>query len=97
MAYARLPAAAELENTGFTVADYEETAEVWPENWPVFEVFALMGTQWRHGPAGPVGLDYPTLWQLLDRQGFAGDEWHQAFADVRQMEDAALAALRTKP
>lgn len=63
--------------------------EVWPENWPVFELFVQMGTQWRIGNGGPTGLDYSALYPLLDRQ-FSGDEWQQAFADIRAMEVSAL-------
>lgn len=35
--------------------------QVWPENWPAVELFLRCQTQWRLGPYGRVGLDYPAV------------------------------------
>jgi Phage related hypothetical protein (DUF1799) len=70
--------------------------EVWPENWPIFNLFASLQTQWRVSMAGPVGLDYAALYPLLDRLTSDPDEWHTHFEDVREMEAAALDAMREK-
>lgn len=97
MLYARLPTAEELESTGLSVDDYEETAEIWPENWPAFSLFLQLGTQWRVGVAGRTGLDYLPLFALMDRQGLTGDAWQETFDDIRALEEAALDAMRKQP
>lgn len=51
-------------------------------------------TQWRVGFNGATGLDYEVLFALLDRRGYAGDEWERMFEDIRLMEREALAAMR---
>lgn len=68
--------------------------EVWPENWPAFQLFAELGTQWRTGMNGPTGLDYLVLHRELDDLGLTGEERQQMKADVREMESAALRAMR---
>ena len=93
MLYTRLPTEQEAASAGFAVADYEEEAEVWPENWLAFSIFDQMGTQWKAGFNGLTGLDYQTLFILMDRRGLSGDEWWEVFADIREMEAAALKAM----
>jgi hypothetical protein len=88
--YARLPSEKELAGTGFTQADYEETAEVWPENWPAFVIFSTMQSQWDVGMGGPAGLKYQVLFEIMDRKGLANDDWWEMFADIQSMEAAAL-------
>ena len=47
------------------------------------------------GPGGPCGLDYLTVYPLLDRlYPSDADAWTEAFTDFRVMEAAALAELR---
>lgn len=70
--------------------------DVWPENWPVVELFARLGTQWNIGMSGPTGLRYEAIYPLLDRLLPADDDWQQAFSDLQAMERAALDALREK-
>ncbi|MBS1143363.1 MAG: hypothetical protein H6R14_769 [Proteobacteria bacterium] len=94
--YARLPTEAELTNLGLTPEDYEETAEVWPENWETSRIFLEMDTQWRIGMNGRTGLDYTVLFSLLDRHELTGDDWWQAFRDLQAMESAALEAMHSK-
>lgn len=67
--------------------------DVWPENWPVISMFRKMATQWRIGMNGPIGLDYPTLLLLIDRQESSKDEADQMFEDIRECEAAALEAM----
>lgn len=69
-----------------------QDAEVWPENWPIWRVFARLTTQWRFaGMGGRTGLDYAAVYPLLDRL-FPNDpqEWDFALDDIRVMESAAL-------
>jgi hypothetical protein len=68
--------------------------EVWPENWPAFQLFAEIATQWRVGMNGPTGLDYLVLHRELDDLGLAGEERQQMKSDIRVLEQAALAAMR---
>lgn len=96
MYYARLPSEKELSNLGLTPEDYEEVAEVWPENWETARILLELDTQWRVGMGGRIGLDYATLFILLDRHGLSGDEWWQAFRDIQAMESAALEAMHEK-
>lgn len=91
--YALLPTEQELTGTGFTVTDYEEEAEVWPENWPAFRLFFMLQTQWDVGVAGRTGLKYQVLFGLLDRQCQSDDEWQEMFDDIRALETAALNAM----
>ncbi len=94
MFYTRLPTEEEAAAAGFTVADYEESIEVWPENWQAFQIFGQMGTQWRVGFNGPTGLDYQTLFEILDRYSLDGDEWWQMFDDIRLCESKALDTIQ---
>ena len=68
--------------------------EVWPENWPAFQLFAEIATQWRVGMNGPTGLDYLVLHRELDDLGLAGEERRQMKSDIRVLEQAALTAMR---
>lgn len=91
-----LPSASELEASGFSVEDYEEEAEVWPENWPTFRLFSMLHSQWDVAPTGRrTGLKYPVLFELMDRKGIAGADWWDMLEDIRAMEGAALMAMRT--
>lgn len=86
--------AEEMKASGLMPEDFDDDViEVWPENWQSFELFAVMGTQWRISMAGRAGLDYNALYPLLDR---AGGDWQQLFDDVRAMESAALAEMQKK-
>lgn len=79
---------------GFEPEDYEsDPVEVWPENWPVVQLFDRLGTQWRVGLSGPTGLDYDTLFALIDRSGYTGAAWWQMFDDICVMERAALETM----
>lgn len=68
--------------------------QVWPENWPVVELFGRLGTQWNVGMSGPTGLRYEAIYPLLDRFVSDDEEWKQAFDDLQIMERAALDAMR---
>ena len=89
-----MPTAKELEGTGLSPEDYEESAEIWPDNWPIFSAFNAVSTQWNVSMSGPTGLQYLVVFEWLDRLWFKGDEWHEAFDEIRLMERAALDAMR---
>ena len=66
----------------------QRTLEIWPENWPAFQLFVSLQTQWHTGGmGGRTGLRYEALYPLLDRH--PGD-WDELFDDVQTLELAAL-------
>lgn len=50
-------------------------------------------TQWLQGFGGPTGLNYPSIYPLMDRMSLDADEWNLLFADLQVMEDEALAVM----
>ena len=87
---------------GFLAEDYwEDPVEVWPENWETMLLFSVFETQWNWvvgvGGGGRTGLKYEVVYPYLDRIT-KGDEneWSRLFADIQQMEQAALAAQHLK-
>lgn len=69
-------------------------AEVWPENWPTWELFDRVSTQWRVGMRGAIGLDYCAIYPVMDRMQLGADDWLQMLDDIHVMEAAALDELR---
>jgi hypothetical protein len=53
-----------------------------------------MATQWRMGPAGPIGLDYGPLAHVFRIRGVAEADQPRVFDDIRVLEDAALEQMR---
>lgn len=89
-----MPTAAELQGTGLTLADYAESVEVWPENWPSWCLWTEICGQWRTGFAGHYALDYTALFARLDRMRLDDERWEELFADIRVCEAAALREMR---
>lgn len=85
---------------GFEPEDYwEESIEVWPENWDVLNLFVRLQTQWSWavgmGGGGRLGLRYEAVYPLLDRMANGDqDEWNVLFADIQAMERAVLAVAK---
>lgn len=89
--YWRAPRKEELEGFGLTVDDVRPPdVEVWPDNEVAWNVFVQMGTQWRVGMGGPVGLDYTALRFVMCMQRVPRDEQPGLFEIIRIMEHAAL-------
>lgn len=90
-----MPQVAERDAFGAALANWMKgrVVEVWPENWPTFELFADLRTQWRAGMGGLYGLDYGVLYRDLDDLGITGDERLRLKAEIRAMEQAALDAM----
>jgi len=78
---------------GFSPEDYDETVEVWPDNWPSFLVMDSMGTQWRTGAGGATGLDYGVLPNVMKLVGIPAKDRPGVFQDIRVMESEAIAAM----
>lgn len=86
--YETIPEIAE----GFTREDYEsDPVDVWPENWPVVQLFLRLATQWRVGGMGSkTGLDYLVVYATLDKLKLTENECEHYFADIQVLEIAAL-------
>lgn len=78
---------------GFSPEDYDETIEVWPDNWPSFLVMDAMGTQWRTGACGATGLDYGVLPSVMRLVGVPPKDRPGVFQDIRVMESEAIAVM----
>ena len=94
--YARTPTASEQGNPflAAVASTVDSEVELWPENAAAFRVFAQCSTQWRVSMSGPIGLDYPAVYPLIDRAAASAREWDEMFEDVRVMEREALDELR---
>ena len=69
---------------------------MWPENWPAIALFLRVSSQWLTGMNGPTGLNYPSVYPLLDRAAKTPEEWDWLFDDVQQIERAALSEMQKK-
>lgn len=70
--------------------------QIWPDTAAALALFTRLGTQWRIGMGGATGLDYTAVSAVLTRQRLPPAEEDALFEDIRVMESAALAAMRTK-
>ena len=77
------------------VTPVSDDFEVWPDNWPVVELFLRCQTQWRVGVNGLVGLDYGAVSWVL--RLYATEDQHRAMLeDLQVMESAVLTALANR-
>lgn len=77
---------------GCAPEDVNPPVGVWPDNWPVLDVFLKCNTQWRTGFNGAYGLDYSVLPWLFEMCSVKDHK--QAFKDIQIMESAALDVMR---
>lgn len=68
---------------------------LWPENWPVWCLWRDLETQWRTGMGGATGLDYPSVWLLVE-QRFKRRERKTVFWLVQAMEEVTLQEWRER-
>lgn len=87
----RRPTAEQLRGTGLRLHHYvEPQALVWPENWPVIDMYLRYRTQWIQGAAGPAGLNYQPFLAEIERIGL-DDEGRSDFMEgLRILEGAVL-------
>lgn len=64
---------------------------MFPENWEALQMFLRLGTQWRTGPRGLIGLDYKVIEWLLTL--YPAKEPRTLLEDIQIMEGAVLAAI----
>ena len=71
----------------------DDVVYLWPCNVGAWHAWCAVQTQWRHGPAGPTGLDYTAVRAWLDEQGQpAGPERADTFTGICAAERATLDA-----
>jgi len=80
---------------GFEAADLDEgePVEIWPDNEQAFNLFSRLTTQWRAGAGGLYGLDYGVAFSMMDRMALTPEQYDALEADMRIMEDEALATM----
>jgi hypothetical protein len=79
-----------------TLEDYADEFPpvlLWPDNERAYEIWCLVGNQWRMGMNGPVALDQMPLRHELDRRRLSDDDYADLLDSMRVMESAALAAM----
>lgn len=88
------PSDSQLLAFGISKADIPVTIiEVWPDNWPAFEVMCAMGTQWRTGALGATGLDYAALPAVMRLLSIPQKHRSRTFHDIQWMEAEALSQM----
>lgn len=70
--------------------------EVWPDNAQPLEIFRKVGTRWRIPPMGgvPIGLEWVSLYPLIDRLGLGDEAWNDLHDALMVMEAAALKTMQ---
>jgi len=64
---------------------------VHPDAWPAVTMFLRLGTQWRTGPRGLIGLDYRVVEWFLSL--YPSEDPRGLLEDLQTMETAALQLL----
>ncbi len=65
-----------------------EDFEILPDNWPAFEMFLRVQTQWRTTFGGRTGLDYNALFVMLEI--YAVEDRQTMIEQIQVIERAAL-------
>ncbi|MGK5049752.1 DUF1799 domain-containing protein [Janthinobacterium sp. GB4P2] len=83
---------------GLTAEDVAaDPVDIWPDNIAAFQIFSLMGTQWRvGGMGGATGLDYNVMYRKMDRLSLSPDDYDALESDLQIMESAALELMHQK-
>ncbi|MBD4920667.1 hypothetical protein GUF71_21670 [Xanthomonas citri pv. citri] len=82
---------------GFTAAHFQrEDEEIWPELWPMFEVFFEVNSSWRCGPSGPLCFDKLVVFDVLRHKGITGEDRDDLMRWLSVAETAALGQLAKK-
>ena len=88
-----------MRAAGYEPEDFDvDIFEVWPENWPQFNLFCAVQTQWRVGMGGATGLDYTAVFATMDRLHMdkTDAERDAMFCDLQAMERIALEEMTKK-
>ena len=72
----------------------DDVIEVWDINWPSFNVFNSLSSQWRiSGMGDATGLDYNVIPVVAKMLGYKGKELPLIFSDIKVMENEALITM----
>ncbi|ANA49262.1 hypothetical protein PMW_137 [Pseudomonas phage phiPMW] len=71
----------------------QEDYLIWDCNWPAFDVFSNMATQWRVGFNGAIGLDYNAIPFTAKCLGYKNKQVKAMFPDLQVMENEALITM----
>ncbi|MGE9760918.1 DUF1799 domain-containing protein [Pseudomonas sp. PDM20] len=82
-----------MEAFGLAPGDFETGYALWPCVAPALRVLDAMGTQWRVGGGGAIGLDYAVLPQVMQWLGIGRRSRAVLFEDLRHMEQEALKVI----
>lgn len=93
--YSAPPSEYELAGLGLLPSDIA-AVEVFEDNYPAYELFCYMSTQWTMGMAGATGLRYEVAHHKLDRAQLDAEEYESRMDDLRVMELEALTVLRER-
>ncbi|QZA80863.1 DUF1799 domain-containing protein [Deefgea piscis] len=73
---------------------------LWPEHYPVVQLFLSCQTQWRSVASSAafvrLGLDYTAVESALRMSGIARRQWPKLFKDLRVMEYEALRVFNSE-
>lgn len=64
-------------------------------NWRAWQIFLMCGTQWRATFGGLQGLDYSSVWAVMQIHGTK--HRRRLFRQIQLLEYGALAALSDRP
>lgn len=74
-----------------------EHIDCFPDNWQALHVFRALARQWRIAHNGhALGLEYGPIPGVLQMMGIKPQDHAQMFADLRDMEDEAMALFRER-
>ena len=65
-----------------------------PDNESAWRLFIKIGTQWRTGMSGCIGLDYNPLFVLMGKMRLDDEAFDELLDSIRVMESEALKAMR---
>ena len=69
---------------------------MWPDNERALAIFKKVGTRWKIPPMGgvPIGLEWQSMYPLMDRLGLDHDGWNDLHDCLIVMEAAAIETMR---
>ena len=59
------------------------------------QLFSVVGTRWKFPPVGgsPLGLDWVSIYPLMDRLGLDDEDWNDLHESLMVMETEAVSTI----
>lgn len=73
-----------------------EAIEIWPENIPAYELWWIVGDQWRMGSGGPISLDLLPVLHELDRSELDKDEYDHRLIGIKTIAEVAMEEIQSQ-